>query len=439
VKLIDLIVLIASNLSRRKGRVALTAIGVMIGTAAVVVLVSLAIGLQIGANERLYGMGDLSQIQVWPNYGGGPVAVEASKEGAEAPPTQTIITPDSLATFQSIPGVAAVVPRDNIYGEAMLRFDRYESWAGFSGMGGIDDLSVFGWKAQQGTLELKKGTIVIGFNVPKNFYIMNWRNPEPPPEPDLYDKTLKLVLTKYDPQGNPIRKTLLYKVAGVIAESKGESDWSMYMRLDELQMINEWFTGRRTNRDKDGYNMATVIAEDPRDVMDIVDAIIAMGYMADSPQRYISGINSFFLVLQVVFGAVGAIALLVAAIGIANTMAMAILERTREIGLMKALGATNRDVLSVFLGEAGGIGFLGGIAGVILGWSASQILNVQALAYLARQAVEQGSTPPTVAVFTPYWLPLFTLAFSVLVGLISGIYPALRAATLIPVNALKYE
>ena len=120
-------------------------------------------------------------------------------------------------------------------------------------------------------------------------------------------------------------------------------------------------------------------------------------------------------------------------------MAMAILERTREIGLMKAVGATNRDVLSIFLGEAAGIGFIGGLGGVILGWVAGQVINVLALAYLAGQAAQQGGPPPTMAVYTPIWLPVFTLIFATLIGIGSGLYPALRAATMIPVNALKYE
>ena len=142
---------------------------------------------------------------------------------------------------------------------------------------------------------------------------------------------------------------------------------------------------------------------------------------------------------QIIFGGVGATALLVAAIGIANTMAMAILERTREIGLMKALGATNRDVLSVFLGEAAGIGFIGGIGGVLIGWSGSQILNVLAVAYMAGQSAQQGGPPPSLAVYTPSWLPIFALIFSTLIGILSGLYPALRAANLIPITALKYE
>jgi putative ABC transport system permease protein len=185
--------------------------------------------------------------------------------------------------------------------------------------------------------------------------------------------------------------------------------------------------------------MAIVKAADVSQVLNLADQITALGYQAFTPQSFVQGINSFFLVLQVVFGGVGAIALLVAAIGIANTMAMAILERTREIGLMKAVGATNRDVLSVFLGEAAGIGFVGGVGGVALGWGAGQIINVLALAYLAGQAAQNGGPPPTTAIYTPLWLPIFGVVFATFIGLLSGLYPALRAATLVPVIALKYE
>jgi putative ABC transport system permease protein len=120
-------------------------------------------------------------------------------------------------------------------------------------------------------------------------------------------------------------------------------------------------------------------------------------------------------------------------------MTMSILERTREIGLMKAVGATNQDVLSIFLGEAAGIGFIGGLGGVLLGWGSSAILNLIGLSYFASQVSEQGGMPPTLVTTTPLWLPIFGLVFATLVGLISGLYPALRAATMVPVNALKYE
>ncbi len=273
-----------------------------------------------------------------------------------------------------------------------------------------------------------------------NFYDPRWRPGQPPPTPpDLFDQTVKLTLLKYTEDGTEIRKSVPVRITGIINETRGESDYSIYMTLNEVTSFNEWALGHRINRNRDGYPQVVVKVEDVSQVLDITDQIIALGYMAYTPQSFVQGINSFYVVLQIIFGGVGAIALLVAAIGIANTMTMAILERTREIGLMKAIGATNRDVLSVFLGEAAGIGFIGGLGGVILGWSAGQILNVLALSYLAGQSIQQGGPPPSVAVYTPPWLPIFTLVFATIIGLLSGVYPALRAATLVPVNALKYE
>ena len=445
----DLVSLIIDNLGRRKARVALTAVGVVIGTAAVVILVSLAIGLQRNANQQLYGIGDLSQIQVMPNYGDmpggpGPVAIEvAPGSPGSQPPNQKLITDDSLLELASLPGVENVIPREYLMGGGIVQFQRLETYPSIIAVG-TDDISELGMNVQEGTTSLERGTAIVGAMVPRQFYDPRWRPGQEQTEPpDLVDQPLKLILTKWtdDGTGNGFetRKTVPLRVIGIIGETRGESDYSIYMRLDEVTTFNEWFMGRRINRNRDGYQLAIVKVEDVREVLEITDQIVALGYQAYTPQSFVQGINSFYVVLQIIFGGVGAIALLVAAIGIANTMTMAILERTREIGLMKAVGATNRDVLSVFLGEAAEIGFVGGLGGVLLGWSAGQILNVLALAYLAGQSAQQGGPPPTMAVYTPFWLPLFTLVFATLIGLISGVYPALRAATLVPVNALKYE
>lgn len=437
----DLVALIFDNLGRRKARVALTAVGVVIGTAAVVVLVSLAIGLQRNANEQLGGIGDLTQIQVMPNYGEsfGPGPMPPGNGGSGGPSNQVLITDQSLREFEALPGVTAVIPRDYLQLGAMLQYERLETYANLIGMG-VTDLSVLGLNPKDGSLVLERGTVIVGAMIANSFYDPRLRpGQEPPPPPELMGANLKLVLMKWTQEGTEIRKTVPLRVVGVIAESRGESDWSIYITLDELTAFNEWGTGRRINRNRDGYNMAIVKVDDVGMVLDVTDQITGLGYMAYTPQSFVQGINSFYVVLQVIFGGVGAIALLVAAIGIANTMAMAILERTREIGLMKAIGATNRDVLSVFLGEAAGIGFIGGLGGVLLGWSGGQVINVVAMAYLAGQAAQTGGLPPSVAVFTPLWLPIFSLVFATLIGLLSGLYPALRAATLIPVNALKYE
>ncbi len=439
--LLDLVFLIFDNLGRRKARVALTAVGVVIGTAAIVVLVSLGIGLQQNATSQLGSISELTKIQVMPSYGegppgGGPVKVMG---GSGLPVGTKLITGETLRDLAALPHVIAVVPRDYNQAGGPMKYGRLEGYASYIGVG-VNDLSQLGLTAKEGSVVLEKGTVVIGYNIPRNFNDPRQRpGQEPPPPPELVDETIKMTLIKYSQDGTEIRKTLPMRVIGLIAETRGESDWTVYFTLEDVTAINEWARGTRINRNKDGYPEALVRVDDVSNVLTVADQIKALGYQYFTMQSFVQGVNSFYIILQVMFGAMGAIAMLVAAIGIANTMAMAILERTREIGLMKAVGATNRDVLSVFLGEAAGIGFLGGLGGVVLGWSAGQLINVVALAYLAGQAVQQGRPPPTVAVFTPAWLPIFALLFATLIGLFSGLYPALRAANLIPVNALKYE
>ncbi len=441
----DLLRLITGNLNRRKARVALTAIGVVIGTAAVVILVSLAIGLQKNANEQLYGIGDLTLIQVSPSYGeggmmmgGGGFAMGGGGGGGGGSDLPKL-TNTALDEIRAIPGVVAVIPQEYFYSMMIMKYQRLE---GNSNLRGVDasDLSLLGLEAQQGSTEVNRGGVVIGAMVAANFYDPRMRpGQEPPPPPDLYDQQIQITAVKWDAEGNEIRKNLSMRVTGVLTEKGDDSDWSVFITFNDIKMLNEWTNGTKINYNKDGYNQVVVKVADAKQALDIADQITTMGFQAYSMQSFVEGLNNFYMVLQVIFGGMGAIALLVAAIGIANTMTMSILERTREIGLMKAVGATNRDVLSIFLGEAAGIGFLGGLGGVVIGWLAGQALNVLAIVYLANQSTQQGGPPPSVAVYTPAWLPLFALAFATFIGMLSGLYPALRAATMIPVQALKYE
>jgi len=445
----DLLRLILGNLSRRKARVALTAIGVVIGSAAVVILVSLGIGLQKSATDQLYGIGDLTLIDVMPAYGGeggfvggggggGPMIVKSS--GTSSQPQQpTLLTKSALDQLRAIPGVQVVIPRDYLSAQTAIHYQRLEGGVNIIGIA-TDDLSNLGLKAEQGTTELSKASVVIGVMTPNNFSDPHLRpGQEPPPPPELLNEQIQVVVIKWDQNGNETHKTLSLRVAGILKETGGEADYSIYLPLDQVKAMNEWANGMHINYNKTGYNQVIVKVKDPNQALDIADQITKLGFQANTPQSFLKGINNTFLIMQIIFGGVGAIALLVAAIGIANTMAMSILERTREIGLMKAVGATNRDVLSIFLGEAAGIGFIGGVGGVIVGWLAAQAINVIAIIYLAGQASQQGGAPPSVAVYTPAWLPIFALIFSTFIGMLSGLYPALRAATMIPVDALKYE
>ena len=440
-KLRELISLILLNLNRRKGRVMLTAIGVVIGTAAVVVLVSLAQGLKQNANAQFGNIAEMSQISVYPDWGSQfSQEVTGTGEHAEPPP----ITQAVIEDIRALPSVKAAIPRVGVYAMTIMKTGKLESWVNIIGIG-IDDLSILGMEMASGTFELSRGTVIMGEEVLKSFYDPASQTvDEPPLVPDLQDQVVTLELTKWseDDSGNyfETKKALKFKVAGIIRSTRSESDYSVYMSLNDVLDINAWVNGRRFDPKKDGFDTAIVVADDRQNVLNIASQINDMGFMAYTPQKFIEGVNNYFVVLQIIFGGVGGIALLVAAIGIANTMTMAILERTREIGLMKAIGATNQDVLSIFLGESASIGFIGGIGGVLLGLLLGELINIFGSVYMAGQdSGMMGGSSTGILATTPLWLILFALLFSTLIGLISGVYPAVQAASLVPVQALKNE
>jgi putative ABC transport system permease protein len=441
-RFIDLIGLIFYNLGRRKGRVALTAVGVVIGTAAVVLLLALASGLQRNATNQFSNIADLTFITVQPQYDKmSAVAVKVGGGGGSSsgPSQVKMLTNQTISDIAALPGVDKVIARDMLRAQAMIKFGRLENGPMVMALD-TNDYSIMGYEAKEGVLQLQKGEVLLGETVLQNFNDPKWRPGQPRADaPALLGQQIKMVLTRYSADGIPVTKTIPLRVVGILKEKRSETDYAMVVRMDDITTWNEWANGKRINRNKDGYDTLMVKAADSKKITALTAQITDLGYMAYTPQSFIEGINNFYTIIQIVFGGIGAIALLVAAIGIANTMTMAILERTREIGLMKAVGATNRNVMSIFLGEAAGIGLIGGLGGVALAWAAAQAVNVLASSYLSSQAAQSGSSVTNTATYIAPWLPLFALGFSTLVGLLSGLYPALRAATMIPVLALKYE
>lgn len=182
------------------------------------------------------------------------------------------------------------------------------------------------------------------------------------------------------------------------------------------------------------YSSISVRVKDPSRVQPVEDAIKKMGFTAFSILDASRSLQQVFRVLYAFLGIFGSLALAVASIGIVNTLVMAILERRREIGIMKAIGASDRDVQLLFFAEAGAMGILGGIVGVVLGWAIGQIINFGTNIYLRSQ-----SLPPEHFWAVPWWLVAFSIAFAFVVSLLAGLYPAGRAARLDPVQALRYE
>ena len=186
--------------------------------------------------------------------------------------------------------------------------------------------------------------------------------------------------------------------------------------------------------DSPGYTSLSVRVGNPNQVPAVEDAIKKMGFSAFSIVDATRSMRQFFAVLDGFLAIFGSLALAVASIGIVNTLVMAILERRREIGIMKALGASDADVRGLFFAEAGAMGLVGGAVGVTLGLAIGRLINFGMNIYLQRQHF-----PPAEIWSVPLWLVLSAIAFSIVVSLLSGLYPAARAAHLDPVQALRYE
>jgi putative ABC transport system permease protein len=179
----------------------------------------------------------------------------------------------------------------------------------------------------------------------------------------------------------------------------------------------------------------TLKVDDTKNVTEVAKAVESLGYGATTAENMIAQMNRIFLLLTVVLGAIGGISLFVAAIGIINTMIMATYERTREIGVMRACGATRATILALFSFEAAMLGFFGGVFGTIISMSLGALARI----LVTKFGASFGNIPIDQIGSFPIWLVAGVLLFTTLIGVLSGLYPAIRASRLNPVDALRYE
>ncbi|MBN1248164.1 MAG: ABC transporter permease [Anaerolineae bacterium] len=448
----DLLRLVIANLKRMKGRVIMTALGVVIGTASVMVLVSLGAGLQRQATESFGGGGSLNDLVVTAPQGregvmgvavpGGAVMVEATSQRRTDLPVLDDLT---LALFRDMPGVELVTPIERLQMGSVLE---YGDLMGYASIVGVEPAYLESLTAVSGDLSLRRGEVVLGGRVPENFRSeeemmggMRMGGVQQLPErPDLQGARLTMQLQRYSEEdGTMSTRTVRLYVGGILEPSGWRYDYNGFVPLRDVVEYNSWAAGTRLDPGREGYQEVLIRAATSRDTLELEQQFVDMGFYVQSDRQQLEQATSFFVTLQAILGGIGAVALLVAAFGIANTMSMAILERTREIGLMKAIGASNKDVMVVFLGESGGIGLLGGIGGVLLGVVLNIVLNLVGQSMQLGQAVSGVSAETMNVTHTPVWLPIFAAVFATLIGVISGAYPASRAAGLSPITALKYE
>jgi len=467
---IDLLRLARKNLWRRKARTILTVLGVMIGTTAIVVMLSLGIGLDESQKKSMERWGSLNTIRVNQGFRydneGNPIGEE--KE----------LNDEAVEEIRSIPGVIAVSPAYDAGGEAKMGRKR-----GYIQLIGIDpkEMANFEFKAAQGRLleEGDRNVIVVGSQVINNFMDetelrmmergrmiggpREWGNKDPA---EMMDQRISMqVWANGDPN---MKKLFSYTVVGILEGEFNEHSYQAYAPIDEIKKMRKFMFGNSSNnragskiamemsvrggrmvsrvgrttagRDNvDNYSFIMVRTANVEDSKKVSQTLKEMGYNSWTMADQLEGIEKTSRTIQAILGGIGGITLLVAALGITNTMIMSIYERTREIGVMKVIGATFQDIHSLFLTEAGLIGMIGGTIGLGLSYLISYIIN-----RISHDFMNQGMPPASpedvlnISVI-PVWLALFAIAFAIMIGVLAGLYPANRAVRLKPVEAIRNE
>ena len=465
-KLGDLTELAARNLREAVLRNSLTTLGISVGVASLVALLSLGVGLQQLVDRSVARAGLFDTISVrsrqsapFGQPGGG--RREARDTAEQVPPKP--LDDAARREIAALPNVLEVNPEIRFTAEA--RREPISQLVMVAGMaassqssGTLDGLNGHFFSGPEAGEAILQGDLakrlvdagqapasLLGQEITLRFA---QRQALPPPsEQAPADAPNQAVGPDEEAMGFsivPSEKKFL--VVGVTPASDsgggpvGFNNAGMYLPLaiaEKLQVVqqSDLRDMSRSNRAEGArYAALNIRASSPTAVAEIESHVTHMGFAAFSLIDVTRNLRTFFAIFDLFLGIFGSLALAVASLGIINTLVMAILERRREIGVLKALGAADRDIRQLFFAEAGVMGLAGGVFGVLLGWAIGRAIQFATLLYLKRQ----GVTPPNIW-SVPWWLVGGAIVFAVIVSLASGIYPATRAARLDPVEALRYE
>ena len=464
-KIPDLTELALRNLRESLLRNSLTTVGISVGVASLVAMLSLGIGLQQMASRRLVKSGLFDTIVVTSRREMRGMGREDERNGP-IPGESRVLDEPARAEIEKLPNVAEAYPDIRFASE--LRFDdkphltmisalpeSAKSNDAFEGMQGTFFTSDDAPEAilqKSFAEELLGKTPALGAPEPNVaelakpllgkeltlLYSQRETSPAPPLRP-TESASGEVVGASYSVISRE-QKLKIVGVADLDPESmRGPTRAKVFLPLKLAEGLHVMLPTalREISRAASGqpvYSSISVRVKNPSQVQPVEDAIKKMGFTTFSILDASRGLRQFFAVLYAFLGIFGSLALIVASVGIVNTLVMAILERRREIGIMKAIGASDGDVQKLFFAEAGAMGILGGLVGVALGWAIGQVINFGTNIYLRRQ-----SLPPEHFWAVPMALVIGAILFSFLVSLIAGTYPARRASRLDPVQALRYE
>ena len=421
----DLVRTAWDNLRRRPVRNVLTAAGVLIGIVTLVAMVSFGVGVQNEVNRNFEALG-LENIFISPTF---PEEDDSFDPFGVAEPEQPL-TPETAVAFRDLPEVQTVTPVLNLPSNIEISLS-YEGVAVPVRLSGEFGHSPRG-PGMPAPPEMVAG-VLLGEGDTQGLTLIEGLADQLLQDTDLKYEDLvdqPVMLTIRLPRGET--KEFASRIIGV---ESGMGSKTIVLGLAERTEIKAWWYGRPDTLQTDGYDMLVVRAVDQMAVPTVLEVAESMELEAQSLGTILELANRVLAIMQALLGSVGGLALLVATLGVANTMMMAIYERTREIGVLKALGATSREVRRMFTADAILLGIIGGIVGVILGTLLGRLVDWIGHLYLESEGVvgigQMSIVPP--------WLAIGALIFAAFIGVLGGLYPAARAARLDPVVALKHE
>ena len=496
----DILRLCMQNLSRRKSRTVLTVLGVIVGCCSIVIMVSLGAGLTEQNKAMLKQMGDLTLINVYSQgsagnamMGGGSGSGSESGEGAK-------LDDAAVDSMKQIPGVVGASPQMPLNYAVRMSVDNGRYYTDYGIIEAVDmtQLSNMGYEILQGEKPTKPGEVLAGQYFAYQFmdkYRPEGSNYRQQPfdmgdgtvmqcdaagnceavqadqvEGAFFDQLGAEVTVSVDTgdgtmsasgvsggtgaaavgatgssgtasSGAAAANILELKVTGTLKEDYPKGSSTSSGLLMDLGQLKEFIAkADRSAKKTTTYDTALVKVSDISQVADVEQQIRDMGFGTNSSEQTRKSLEEQSRIIQLVLGGIGAVSLLVAAIGITNTMVMSVTERTREIGVMKALGCYVRDIRVMFLAEAGFIGLLGGLIGCLVSAFVSLGINLLALGGANGaniwHAIVGGEDVARVSVI-PWWLYLFALAFSTAIGVISGFQPANKAVRIPALDAIR--
>ena len=421
-RLDDIIRSAFNNLRRRPVRNFLTAAGVLIGIVTLVAMVSMGVGVQREVQRNFETLG-LENIFVSPTYG------EVDEFDPFADPQPIIpITPELVTRIRALDGVQSVQPSLELPRGLEISLD----WQGEAV--GVFPNSGFGVGQASGPFGATHVVAGEGFEAGNergavlSVNLADVLLTEGESYADLIGRPLTFVVQL--PRGEQSRFPSM-----VVGVREGFGRRTLDLGLAEREAIKAWWFGQPDILAREGYDRLTVRATALGQVGALAETIQSFDLETQTLEAILETANDVLALLQALLSSVGGLALLVAALGVANTMMMAIYERTREIGVLKALGASRREIRALFTVEAALIGLIGGFFGLILGTLLGRLVDWIAHRYL----IAEGVTGIGRLSIVPPWLALGSLAFAALIGVVAGLYPAARAARLDPVTALRHE